>query len=202
MSFILQIVLALLILSWLSIYLAEKRNIFRIWITPVKQRLNEFYFGFVLMGTLSLLTQLLFTLIHGTNWTISDELTISKFLYSSAYDFSSVVFEELLFRGVLLYLLIAYLNEHKAIAISAIAFGIYHWFTYGIWGNLLGMTLVIITTGFMGYVFAKAYSKTNSVMLPIGLHIGWNWINNSVFSNGPNGNVFLLPNQTFAMEGY
>lgn len=64
------------------------------------------------------------------------------------------------------------------------------------------MALAFITTGFTGYVFAKVYIKTNSIILPIGLHFGWNWINNSIFSNGANGAVLLVPDQTVAMEGY
>lgn len=61
---------------------------------------------------------------------------------------------------------------------------------------------VFITTGFMGFVFAKAYAKTKSIILPFGLHLGWNWIYNSVFSNGPNGIILLSPDQTVALEGY
>lgn len=202
MPFILQLVLVLLILSWLSIYLLEKRNILRSWLTPGSQRLKEFTLGFILMGTLCLISQLFFSLINDVSWTISEEIRISKFLYAIFLDINSVLFEELLFRGVLLYGLIKYTNQHKAAAISAAAFGIYHWFTYGVLGNMLGMVLVFITTGFMGFVFAKAYVKTKSIILPIGLHLGWNWINNSIFSNGPNGTVLLVPNQTVELQGY
>jgi membrane protease YdiL (CAAX protease family) len=63
------------------------------------------------------------------------------------------------------------------------------------------MALVFITTGLMGYVFAKAYVKTQSIILPVGLHLGWNWVNGSIFSNGLSGTVLLVPDQTVAMEG-
>lgn len=195
-------VLIFIVITWLSIFLLERKNIFRLWLTPANQRLKEFTFGFILMGLLCLISQLFFSFINDISWSISEEITISKFLYASAYDINSVLFEELLFRGVLLYGLIKYTGQKKAIAISAAAFGIYHWITYGVLGNILAMALVFITTGFMGYVFAKAYVKTKSIILPIGLHLGWNWINNSIFSNGPNGTILLVPDQTLGMEGY
>lgn len=49
--------------------------------------------------------------------------------------------------------------------------------------------------GFMGYVFAIAYAKTKSLILPFGLHLGWNLVNNSIFSNGPNGVIVLQVNE-------
>ncbi|MDX1603860.1 MAG: hypothetical protein R3209_12380, partial [Salinimicrobium sediminis] len=36
-----------------------------------------------------------------------------------------------------------------------------------------------------------AYAKTKSLILPFGLHLGWNLINHNIFSNGPNGIVIL-----------
>lgn len=202
MPFTLLIVLVFIVVTWLSIFLLEKRNIFQSWLTPPRQRLKEFFLGFLLMALLCVISQLFLSLVSGISWTPSADITLHTFLYATATDINSVLFEELLFRGVLLYGLIRAFNNQRAIIISAIAFGIYHWFTYGVFGNLLGMALVFITTGFMGYVFAKAYVNTKSIILPIGLHLGWNWINNSIFSNGPNGSVLLLPSQSVEPEGY
>jgi len=56
------------------------------------------------------------------------------------------------------------------------------------------MLLVFLVTGFMGYVFAVSYYKTKSIILPIGLHLGWNLINHNIFSNGPNGTIIFLVN--------
>lgn len=202
MPFSLILVLIFIVLTWLSVYFFEKKNIFRSWLTPADQRFREFTVGFLFMAMLCILSQIFLSQINGTSWTISEDITFSKFLYSFALDVNSVLFEELLFRGVLLHALIKYTNQNKGIFISAAAFGIYHWFTYGVIGNPLGMILVFITTGFMGFVFAKAYAKAKSIILPIGLHLGWNWVNNSIFSNGPNGTIFLTPDQTVELEGY
>ena len=112
------------------------------------------------------------------------------------YDFNSVVSEELLFRGIILLVLIKYLKTAPAMLVSASVFGIYHWFTFGVWGNLATMVLVFVVTGLMGYVFAAAYVKTKSIILPVGIHLGWNWINNTMFSNGPNGIQVLEADKT------
>lgn len=202
MPFSLILVLILIVLTWFPIYLAEKKNIFRIWLTPTYQRFKEFAIGFLFMSLLCILSQLVLSQISGVSWTISEEVSISKFLNSMALDLNSVLLEELLFRGVLLYALVKYITEQRGILISATAFGIYHLFTYGVLGNPIGMFLVFITTGFMGFVFAKAYIRTKSVILPVGLHLGWNLVNNSIFSNGPNGTILLTPDQTVELEGY
>ncbi len=55
----------------------------------------------------------------------------------------------------------------------------------------MAMLVVFIVTGFMGYVFAIAYAKTKSLILPFGLHLGWNLVNHNIFSNGPNGVMIL-----------
>ena len=183
-------------------FLLEKRNIIGAWLTPANQRLKEFTLGFILMGTLCLISQLFFSLINDISWAVSGEITITKFISATLADLNSVLIEELVFRGVLLYALIRYTSKRTGLIVSAAAFGIYHWFSYGVLGNVLGMMLVFITTGLMGYVFAKAYVKTESIILPVGLHFGWNWINGSIFSNGISGTVLLVPDQMVPLEGY
>ena len=183
------------LISWLIIYLIEKRNIFKAWIKPTKKRFKEFIKGFSLMTTLCIITQLILSMSSDITWSFSNDLTLKKLLTSIHYDINSVLFEEFLFRGVLLYLLIKYLNSRNGVLISSIAFGIYHWFTNGVLGNLPAMTLVFLVTGFMGYVFATSYDKTKSLILPIGLHLGWNFTNHNIFSNGPNGIMVLQVNR-------
>ena len=108
------------------------------------------------------------------------------------WDFKSVLTEELIFRGALLYILIHKIGASKSVLLSAIAFGVYHWFSYGVLGNVMGMVVVLITTGLMGYAWAWAFSKTNSIFLPLGLHLGWNVLYNTVFSQGPLGTGLLV----------
>jgi len=56
----------------------------------------------------------------------------------------------------------------------------------------MAMIFVFIGTGLMGYTWAWAFSKTKSIMLPFGLHLGWNFIHNTIFSKGPLGELVLV----------
>ncbi len=58
---------------------------------------------------------------------------------SIRWNINSVLFEELLFRGYLLYKAIEWLGARKGCFLSAIAFGVYHWFSYGVIGNVIGV---------------------------------------------------------------
>ncbi len=180
--------LTVLAFSWLIVYISERKNLLAIWFTPLSQRTKEFISGFLILAILSTITQLLLGYLSGVSWQLNASISLHLILDSAFYDLKSVLFEELLFRGIILYLLLRYTKQRQtSLLIIAVAFGVYHWFTFGVLGNIMAMIVVFITTGYMGYVFAVSYEKTNSVVLPIALHLGWNLINNTVFSNGPNG---------------
>jgi hypothetical protein len=132
------------------------------------------------------------TIFSGSSWLFNKDFTIQNFLYSSWWNLHSVLFEELLFRGALLYLAIKFLGIKKGCVLSAVCFGIYHWFSMNAFGNWWFMLYLFLCTGIMGYVFAFAYATTNSLYLPIGLHFGWNFLNNLIFSQGPLGRQLLI----------
>lgn len=193
--------LVLLLLSWLLFFAVEKRNVFREWLTPVLKRLRELAIGFLFAAFLCVVSQLTLSQISGVTWSVADGVSTGSILSAAFYDFNSVLFEELLFRGVILYFLIRYLGEKKGILVSAAAFGVYHWFTAGVLGNPFAMLLVFSVTGLMGYALAVAFSKTRSVVLPFALHFGWNLVNHLIFSNGPNGVQLLEPSHAAELSG-
>ncbi len=169
-----------------------KRNILALGFLPIAKRLKQFLIGFLITGILCILTQFLESYLKLSTWILNENITGEIILISFWWDVKSVLTEELIFRGALLYILIQKIGLHKSILISAIAFGIYHWFSYGILGNLMAMILIFIGTGLMGYAWAWAFSKTKSIMLPFGLHLGWNFIYNTIFSNGPLGELVFI----------
>ncbi|WP_224491557.1 CPBP family intramembrane glutamic endopeptidase [Robertkochia flava] len=103
----------------------------------------------------------------------------------------SVLTEELIFRGILLVLLIRYLGIPRACVVSSVAFGLYHWGSYGVFGDLSRMAEVFVLTAVGGLMFAFAFALTKSLYLPIGLHLGWNLVSVVVFSEGPLGMQWL-----------
>lgn len=185
-------VLVAIAISWLLLYFIENKTLSVLGILPTPKRLKQFFIGFLITGILCVVVQYLEAHLKSSTWILNDKITSAIVLKSLWWDFKSVFTEELIFRGALLYILIQKIGPSKGILISAISFGIYHWFSYGVLGNVMAMILVFIGTGIMGYAWAWAFSKTKSMMLPFGLHLGWNIIYNTLFSKGPLGELILV----------
>lgn len=185
-------ILVAIAISWLLLFLIEKKNILALGFLPIGKRLKQFLIGFLITGILCVLIQYLESHLKSSTWILKNNITSGIILKSFWWDFKSVLTEELIFRGALLYILIQKIGSKKSIMISAIAFGIYHWFSYGVLGNIMAMVLVFIGTGLMGYAWAWAFSKTKSIILPFGLHLGWNFVYNTIFSKGPLGELVLI----------
>ncbi|MCF1422305.1 CPBP family intramembrane glutamic endopeptidase [Mangrovimonas futianensis] len=185
-------ILVAIAISWLLLYFIENKTLSVLGIRPTPKRLKQFFLGFLITGILCVVVQYLEAHLKSSTWILNDNITSAIILKSLWWDFKSVFTEELIFRGALLYILIQKIGPSKGILISAIAFGVYHWFSYGVLGNVMAMILVFIGTGIMGYAWAWAFSKTKSMMLPFGLHLGWNVIYNTLFSKGPLGELILV----------
>jgi len=185
-------ILIAIAISWLLLIAFEKKSILALGFLPFGKRLQQFLTGFLVTAILCILVQYLEAYLKSSSWILNKDITSGIILKSFWWDLKSVLTEELIFRGALLYILIQKIGTLKSILISAIAFGIYHWFSYGALGNPLAMILVFIGTGLMGYAWAWAFSKTKSIMLPFGFHLGWNFIYNTIFSKGPLGEIVLI----------
>jgi membrane protease YdiL (CAAX protease family) len=88
--------------------------------------------------------------------------------------------EELVFRGYGFRHLIAAVGARTALVISALAFGVYHLAQTGfsMWG--IGAFWVVALPALGGVVFGLAMIRTGGLALPLGLHLGGNWIQASV----------------------
>lgn len=185
-------ILILVTISWALLYLTERKSILALGIVPIRRRLQQFSIGFLLTSLLCISVQFLEVTLKSSEWHLNKEIDTVLILRMSFWDLKSVITEELIFRGAILYILIRKLGTLKGIWISSIAFGIYHWFSFGILGSIIPMIVVFVGTGLMGYAWALSFSKTKSIAMPIGLHFGWNFTFNTVFSNGPLGNGILF----------
>lgn len=195
-------ILIILAISWLLLHYIEQKNLLALGLLPFGKRSKQFALGFIVTAVLCILVQLLEAYLKSSSWLINENVNIPIVLKSFYWDMKSVLTEELIFRGALLYIAIQKLGSQKAIWISAITFGIYHWFSYGVLGNVMAMILVFVGTGLMGYAWALAYSKTKSILLPFGLHLGWNFTYNTIFSKGPLGEMVLISTGGNELEGW
>lgn len=182
-----------LIISWLILWLFSKKDLLALGIAPTKSRLLNLCFGLLIAAVCGSIYYLSFVFFTTNNWTLNHAFTGQKFLSSTWWTLQSVLFEELIFRGALLFILIQKIGIKMACLFSAICFGIYHWFSFGVLGNPIQMAMSFLLTGFWGAMFAFAFAKTKSLYLPIGLHFGWNFLTTVVFSQGPLGKqLFIL----------
>jgi uncharacterized protein len=182
----------LLAVSWLLLRL-ERRGLDAIGIDRPRRRVKEFAMGFAALGFAAALQQIGLSLSAGDPFVVNPALDWRIVLEHLRFTINSVLFEELLFRGYLLYLAVRWLGATRAVLLDAAAFGVYHWFTYGVIGDPIVMAYVFLLTGMYGYMFARAFVATGSVAAPVGLHFGWNAVSYLVFSAGPLGPALLVP---------
>ncbi len=181
----------LLFLSWLLLR-AQGKGLDALGFNQPVVRLRQFTAGFALTACAASLQQIGYAHAAGTSWVLNPAYSVELLLDSLRWNVNSVLFEELLFRGYLMFQAIHAIGERRAIVLDAVAFGVYHWFTYGVIGNPVAMVYVLISTGLFGLMFAVAFARTGSLALPVGLHLGWNLASNVLFSAGPLGAVVLV----------
>jgi membrane protease YdiL (CAAX protease family) len=176
-----------LLLSWILLHFIEHQNLEVLGFRPTPRRLKLAGIGFALTAAYMTLYYLgEATLLHNP-YHKNPAFATQPFLDSIWHYLKSVLFEELLFRGALLYILVKRLGAAKAVLVSAVAFGIYHFFTVGL-GSPMQIVLLFLTTGLMGYAFARAYVVTGSIWVPFALHYALNFISYIIF-----GALFIHP---------
>ena len=185
--------IGLLAISWLLIWLFEKGNLSVLGLTPTKSRLKYFTILFIISAILSATTFLLRMYFAKEEYLIAQSLTAKSILIESWYQFRTVLTEELLCRGALLYILIKKIGQTKAVIISSIIFAVLHWINAGVWGNLTQMIIVFSFTFAMGLLLAYSYARTFSLLIPFAIHYGWNLTQNYIFPDTATGNhIFSL----------
>lgn len=182
-----------LALSWALLWWLQKENLGVLGFYPQWERLQGFFLLLLVAVAGSVfaigLRVLFFKEVYGLNPLFNGKLMWEGFRWNAI----SVLYEEFIFRGALLYILIRRLGATKAIAISAIAFGIYHWFSYNILGNAAAMVQVFLITGILGWILAFSYARTGSLYMATGFHLGWNFTYGFLFSKGSIGKgLFIL----------
>ena len=102
------------------------------------------------------------------------------FIFLSVVLFGPIV-EELLFRGIIYREWNLFKGRKFAIIFSALAFGVFHW-------DLVQFTYTVL----LGLLFAYLYSKTESIWLPIFLHILNNFIETLPQALGENETLMVI----------
>src|SRR6476620_8853820 len=145
-----------LIISWLLLWFIDKKHLSILGFKPTRNRLMNLCVGVLLAALTCTVYHLLTTILANNSWTLNNKLTIQSTLSSIWWTLKSVLFEELIFRGALLYVAIEKFGVKIACIFSAVCFGIYHWFSYNALGNPLQMIFIFLMTGVFGLMLAFA----------------------------------------------
>jgi hypothetical protein len=169
----------------ISVFLArrylDRRSFTSLGLRVNSQALIDILFGIGLTG---LMMGLIFIVLWAVNW-----LQIESFAWqvenwgNVAASILAVVAlftfvswqEELLTRGYWLQNLSAGLSQSLGVLLSSAVFALAHWFNPNLnWQALLGLFLA-------GLFLAYGYLRTRQLWLPIGLHLGWNFFEGTLF---------------------
>lgn len=180
-----------LFLSWLLLRF-EGRGLGELGFNASPVRARQFLVGLLVAAGAVAGQQLGMAGASGVDWKLNPEMDVAQFLHLLRLNTNSVLYEEFLFRGYLLYQAIRWTGVTRGVLIGGATFGIYHWFSYGIVGNPVGMAYVFVLTGAFGVMTGLAFAKTKSMAAPIGLHLGWNLATSLGFSGGPFGAGVLV----------
>jgi membrane protease YdiL (CAAX protease family) len=183
--------LIILVVSWGLLYHIEKEHLSVLGIIPSANRAFQFFLGILMMTVFVLVNIYTETHLQKIEWK-SNQINSIDVWNAFVYHLKSALTEDLIFRGALLYILIKRIGATKAILLSAVLFGIYHWFSYGVLHEgWIFLVYVFIVTGFAGYVWAYTFHKTKSIMLALGFHVGYNLTMSCFFESQPYGELFF-----------
>lgn len=186
-------IIVLLAISWLVVYIYNKGNLSVLGFTPTRDRISLFIQLFLASSLASTTSFLLKMYIAKEEYVLVESLTAYTIMKESWYQLRSVLTEELLCRGVLLFILIKTLGKTKAVVLSSLLFASLHFLNPGVWGDLVQMTLIFMFTFSMGLLLAYSYIRTGSLIPAVGIHFGWNITQNLIFPDSASGNhIFAL----------
>ena len=184
--------LVIIIVSGVLLHFFEKKSILVLGIIPNRKLVVQFFIGFVFIVLVTLLSIYIETQVQSIQWQLNPEINYQIIFDACIYHIKSALTEDLIFRGALLYILISRLGVKWAVLISAVFFGAYHVFSYGMMEErIVPIIYVILVTGFTGYVWAYTFAKTKSIWMPLAFHLGSNLVLTLFFASQPYGELLF-----------
>jgi uncharacterized protein len=195
--------IALVLISWALIWFLEKKNLSVLGLALTKQRVKYSTILFIVTAICCASWFLMRMYFGQERFGLNPKANAGFIITGILIVFESVLFEELLCRGVGLYILIKKLGQKWAIVISATIFGLLHWLNDGVFGDWVQMLIIFAYTFTFGLVMAYAFAKSFSIYLPIAIHFGWNLVQNFIFpGNNPENSLFITIYQPVVTVSY
>lgn len=175
------LVVALLLLLSFLLYKKEGSNLSRLGINFQSRNLFQFPAG-LLLGIVFFCGLLFFqSLYNGMSISLNPDASYPFILYGFLLALPGVLMEELIFRGYCLQKSVQAAGFARANIFLAFFFVVWHWIAFNAWGNY-GQMLSLVTTAFGHLLFAVAITRSKTLFLPIGIHLGNNWASRNLFS--------------------
>jgi membrane protease YdiL (CAAX protease family) len=166
-------------ITWAALVL-DRTGFHSLGLVPTRVRVGELLFGFVLSVVLFAELALVRGASVGAGWTFAGSDAVAGACAGIIIAFLLFFPEELLFRGYAFQRLVKAFGAWPAIWTSSALFGVYHVVGSGMWGIGAFFTFAMPALG--GVVLGWAAVRSHGLALPIGLHLGGNWVQASVFS--------------------
>ena len=158
--------------------LIEKRDFREIGLSIKRIALKQFSVGFIL--AFIMISFIFLFEISAGYFKLTPFLEYSVLFKNAFYGFliyaMVAVNEELLFRGYVFQYLIKMTNPLTAIITFSVIFSVFHLMNPNV--DVLALINIVLA----GIMFSVAYMRTNSLWMPIGLHLSWNYFQGIIYS--------------------
>jgi membrane protease YdiL (CAAX protease family) len=158
---------------------------------PARARGREFAFGFVVSSVLFMTAAVAQAVAVGAPLVFQGMPGIRAAVLGIGISTVLALSEELLFRGVALRYLRASYGDRGAIVLSALLFGAYHLVQSGDWAMGAVFRLGMPILG--GLLFGWAAVRSGGLALPLGLHVGGNWVQSALAGFTPAATAVTEP---------
>ena len=150
--------------------------------------LIEFIVGTVISILLILVIAFIIKHLGGFSWIRNHQVGLGQLFYALVPFLGVSIMEELLFRGYVFQRAIRGLGSTYALLLFGLLFSIAHWGNPGMEG--IAKITGSLNIGLAAIILGLAYIKTQSLAMPFGIHLGWNWAQGSLLGFGVSGIEF------------
>jgi membrane protease YdiL (CAAX protease family) len=161
-----------LMVSWFLLR-ADHLNLSSLGCLPQNKRhWRQLCSGFISGCLMLVITAVITLALTRANWHFNKDIDALYILMTFVMCLCSAYIQEFVFRGYPFQVLLNKYRPWMAQLAIAIPFGLMH-VNHSM--SLQGTATVMLTTGLGTVLFGLAYIKTKNLMLPTGIHLGWNF---------------------------
>ncbi|QKJ29075.1 CPBP family intramembrane metalloprotease [Mucilaginibacter mali] len=184
-----------LALSWIFLTM-ENKSLLSLGFIPLNKKQVSYFFNGLGIGALMLLGCFALTVfLTKDTWLFNCKVAPMYLIMSFLICLWSAFVQEFVFRGYPFQTLLKRYSPWIVQLIIAIPFGLMHLMDHKMSSSDIAITM--LCTGIGSVLFGLAYIKTKSLMLPIGIHLGWNYLQLLIprASGGGNSGLIIINSQ-------